>query len=79
MSEELPVIDFVLKWVVAPVAAWVVLIYRQQQMHERDIAVIRAQMTAQRESEIQTVEALNASLSRIYAKLDNIETTLRKS
>lgn len=78
MTEELPVIDFVLKWLVAPFCAWVVLIYRQQQMHERDIAVIRAQMTAQRESEIQTVEALNASLSRIYAKLDNIETTLRK-
>ena len=71
-------IDAAMKWIVAPVAAFVFLQYRTQQIHATDIAVLKAQATANKEAHDREFKQLQDSFKAVFTKLDDIEKALRK-
>lgn len=70
-------IDAAMKWVVAPVAAFVWLIYQRQQDHHTDIQVIKSQMATSKESADRDRAEMKETTSIILKKLDDIESYLR--
>lgn len=71
-------IEAILKWIVAPVAAFVLLQYKTQQTHGTDIAVLKAQAIANKEAHDREFKQLQDSFKAVFAKLDDIEKALRK-
>jgi len=71
-------IEAAMKWIVAPVAAFVFLQYRTQQIHATDIAVLKAQAVANKEAHDREFKQLQDSFKAVFAKLDDIEKALRK-
>jgi len=71
-------IEAAMKWIVAPVAAFVFLQYRTQQIHATDIAVLKAQATANKEAHDREFKQLQDSFKAVFTKLDDIERALRK-
>ena len=71
-------IDAAMKWIVAPVAAFVFLQYRTQQTHATDIAVLKAQAIANKEAHDREFKQLQDSFKAVFTKLDDIERALRK-
>lgn len=71
------VIDAAMKWVVAPVAAFVWLLYQRQQDHHTDIQVIKSQMASTKESVDRDRAEMKETTATILKKLDNIEEYLR--
>jgi hypothetical protein len=72
------VIDVVMKWVVAPVAAFVWLMYRAQQTQQTDIAVLKAEAVANKQAHDREFKQLQDNFKAVFTKLDNIEMALRK-
>ena len=72
------VLNTIMQWVVAPVAAFVWLLHRQNQSHATDIAVIKAQMAATKEASDREFKEVKESFKTVLEKLDNIEQHLRK-
>ena len=72
------ILDAVMKWVVAPVAAFVYLLWNKQQMHSTDIAVIKAVQAANKEAHDREFKEMKSSFAKVMEKLDNIEQHLRK-
>ena len=72
------VLEAVMKWIVAPVAAFVFLQYRTQQEHGTDIAVLKAEATANKQAHDREFKQLQDSFKAVFAKLDDIERALRK-
>ncbi|TXH55052.1 MAG: hypothetical protein E6Q97_09600 [Desulfurellales bacterium] len=72
------VLDTILKWVVAPLAGFLGLVYKTQQQHATEIAVLKAEASAARAAHMQEVRSLQTNMSNIMNKLDSIETALRK-
>ena len=71
-------IEAAMKWIIAPVAAFVFLQYRTQQIHATDIAVLKAQAVANKEAHDREFKQLQDSFKAVFAKLDDIEKALRK-
>jgi tRNA A-37 threonylcarbamoyl transferase component Bud32 len=71
-------IEAVLKWIVAPIAAFVLMQYKTQQAHGTDIAVLKAQAVANKEAHDREFKQLQDSFKAVFAKLDDIEKALRK-
>lgn len=71
-------IDAAMKWIVAPIAAFVILQYRTQQSHGTDIAVLKAQAAANKEAHDREFKQLQDSFKAVFTKLDDIERALRK-
>lgn len=71
-------IEAAMKWIVAPVAAFVLLQYKTQQAHGTDIAVLKAQAIANKEAHDREFKQLQDSFKAVFAKLDDIERALRK-
>lgn len=72
------VLEAVMKWIVAPVAAFVFMQYRTQQAHGTDIAVLKAEATANKQAHDREFKQLQDSFKAVFAKLDDIERALRK-
>lgn len=72
------ILEAVMKWIVAPVAAFVFMQYRVQQTHATDIAVLKAQAIANKEAHDREFKQLQDSFKAVFAKLDDIERALRK-
>jgi uncharacterized protein HemX len=72
------IVEAVMKWIVAPVAAFVFFQYRVQQQHTTDIAVLKAQAAATKEAHDREFKQLQDSFKAVFAKLDRIEESLRK-
>jgi tRNA A-37 threonylcarbamoyl transferase component Bud32 len=72
------VLNTIMQWIVAPVAAFVWLLHRQNQSHATDIAVIKAQMAATKEASDREFKEVKESFKTVLEKLDNIEQHLRK-
>ena len=72
------VIDLVMKWIVAPVAAFVWLLYGRVNKHATDIEVIKATSAANKEAHDREFKEMRESFRRVFEKLDNIEQALRK-
>lgn len=72
------VMDSIMRWVVAPVAAFVWVIYSKQQAHTTSIAVLQAQMNAFQLAHDREIKEIRDTSRAIMAKLDSIEEALRK-
>ena len=71
-------LDLALKWVVAPIAAFIWLMYNKQQEHHVTLAVIKNQIEANKEAHDRENKEMRDNLRAIFSKLDSIETALRK-
>jgi hypothetical protein len=72
------VLEAVMKWIVAPVAAFTFMQYRTQQEHSTDIAVLKAEALANKQAHDREFKQLQDSFKAVFAKLDDIEKALRK-
>jgi tRNA A-37 threonylcarbamoyl transferase component Bud32 len=71
-------LEFVMKWAVAPVAMIVFGMYNRQQKHDTDIAVLKATASANKEAHDREFKQIQDSFKAVFAKLDGIEEALRK-
>lgn len=71
-------LNLLLQWVVAPVSAFVGLIYLRQQDHHTDIAVLKTLVTGNKEAQDREMQEIRDTTNKIFAKLDSIEQALRK-
>jgi ABC-type iron transport system FetAB ATPase subunit len=72
------VLEAVMKWVVAPVAAFVWILHSKQQTHSTDIEVLKAQASATNKAHDLEMKNLQILIQKVFDKLDNIEASLRK-
>lgn len=72
------VINTVMQWVVAPVAAFVWLLHGKTQTNATDIAVLKATQAANKEAHDREFKEMKSSFTKVLEKLDNIEAHLRK-
>ncbi len=77
-DQTLKVLNSIMQWVIMPVAAFVWIIYRQQQTHETAIAVLQAQTTTATLAHDREIKEIRETSRAIMAKLDSIEEALRK-
>jgi hypothetical protein len=72
------VLNTIMQWIVAPVAAFVFLIYRTQQDHATKLAVLSAVHEANKEAHDREFKEMRENFKTVMSKLDNIEQALRK-
>jgi tRNA A-37 threonylcarbamoyl transferase component Bud32 len=72
------VIDLIMQWIVAPIAAFVWVLYSRVNKHGTDIEVIKATSAANKEAHDREFKEMRESFRRVFEKLDNIEQALRK-
>ena len=72
------VLNTIMQWVVAPVAAFVWLLHSRSQAQQTEIAVLRAMQEANKEFHDREFKELRDTLKTINAKLDSIEQAMRK-
>lgn len=77
-GEGLKIFNMLMQWIVMPVAAFVWLIYRQQQTHETAIAVLQAESLTARTAHDREIKEIRETTRAIMSKLDSIEEALRK-
>ena len=65
------VVDLILRWVVAPIAAIVVMLYRQQQAHNTQLAVLQNQADIVRTNHDREIKDIKEMLNKILEKLDD--------
>ena len=74
----LKLLSTLMQWVVAPVAAFVWVMYQKQQKHDTAIAVLQAETSASRTAHDREIKEIRETSRAIMAKLDSIEEALRK-
>lgn len=72
------VIELAMKWVVAPVAAFVWLLHARVNKQATDIEVIKATTAANKEAHDREFKEMRENFRRVFEKLDTIEQALRK-
>jgi uncharacterized membrane protein (DUF106 family) len=72
------VVNAVMNWIVAPVAAFVWLVHNRTQANTTDIAVMKATQAANKEAHDREFKEMKTSFTKVLEKLDSIETHLRK-
>lgn len=76
--QPLDIIHTIMQWIVAPVAAFVWLIYNQVQNHKTDIAVLKSQTATNKQSHDREMKEIREMHDKIFQKLNSIEEALRK-
>jgi hypothetical protein len=76
--ELLDVIQATMQWIVAPILAGVLFMYRTQQTHATQIAVLQAVHESNKEAHDKEFKEMRENFRRIFEKLDTIEGVLRK-
>lgn len=71
-------LNSVIQWIIAPVAAFVWIMYRVQTVHETKIAVLAANIDALQKSHEREITEIRETSRAIMAKLNSIEEALRK-
>lgn len=77
-NETFRLLNSIMQWIIMPVAAFVWVIYRQQQVHETAIAVLQAETASARLAHDREIKEIRETSRAIMAKLDSIEQALRK-
>ena len=72
------VIDTIMKWVIAPVAAFVWMLHNRVQMQTTDIAVLKATAEANKLAYDREFKEMKESFKAVFEKLNSIEQALRK-
>jgi hypothetical protein len=70
-------LDAVMKWIVAPVAAFVWILHQRQAEHHTELAVIKSQIAIDKTNHDRELKEMRETVKAIFAKLDSIEETLR--
>jgi hypothetical protein len=78
MTRAMDLLESVMKWVVAPVAAFVWVLYRTVQLQGTEIAVLKAILTANKEAHDREFKEMRDNFKSVMSKLDSIEQALRK-
>lgn len=76
--QALDVLNTLMQWVIAPVAAFVWYNYAKIQQHSTDIAVLKATTASAQEAHDREIKEIRETSRAIMAKLDSIEAALRK-
>lgn len=71
-------LNVVMQWIVAPVAAFVWVLHSRVGKHDTDIAVIKATTSANKEAHDREFKEMRENFKRVFEKLDAIEASLRK-
>lgn len=77
-SNAFEILNAVMQWVIAPVAAAVWFMYREQQKHTTAIAVLQAESLTARTAHDREIKEIRETTRAIMSKLDSIEEALRK-
>ncbi len=77
-SNTIEILSLIAQWVVAPIAAFVWIIYQKQQNHTTAIAVLQAESLTSRTAHDREIKEIRETTRAIMAKLDSIEEALRK-
>ena len=65
------VVELALRWIVAPMAAVVWMLYRQQQTHNTQLAVLQNQADIVRSAHDREIRDIKDMLNKILEKLDD--------
>jgi hypothetical protein len=76
--EFLDLANAAMQWIVAPIALGVLFMFRTQQSHATQIAVLQAVHEATKEAHDKESMEMRENFRRIFEKLDTIEAVLRK-
>lgn len=76
--EFLDLINSIMQWIVVPVAGGLLMMYRTQQNHATQLAVLQAVHEANKEAHDREFKEMRENFRRIFEKLDTIEGVLRK-
>ena len=76
--ELLAIANAAMQWIVAPIALGVLFMFRTQQSHATQIAVLQAVHEATKEAHDKESMEMRENFRRIFEKLDTIEAVLRK-
>lgn len=71
-------LGMILQWIVAPVSAFVWILYQKQQNHSTAIAVLQAESVTARTAHDREIKEIRETTRAIMNKLDSIEEALRK-
>lgn len=71
------VVKVVVQWVIVPVVGFVWLMHKNQQMHQTDIAVLKAVHEANKQAHDREFKEMRENFKTVFSKLDNIEQALR--
>ena len=71
-------LDAIMKWVIAPVAAFVWLLHSRVQTQTTDIAVLKATAEANKQAHDREFKQIQDSFKAVFEKLNIIEEALRK-
>ena len=77
-DQALKMLGAIMQWIVAPVAAFVWVIYQKQQNHATAIAVLQVETATARLAHDREIKEIRETSRAIMAKLDSIEEALRK-
>lgn len=72
------VINTIMQWIIAPVAAFVWLLHNKTQTNVTDIAVLKATQSANKEAHDREYKEMRDNFKVVLEKLDNIEQHMRK-
>jgi len=75
---EVELIDPLMKWIVAPLAAMVVWMLKKITTMSTEMRVLEAKLEAQAEASKNAHAALQQQMTQVLSKLDGIEAYLRK-
>ena len=78
MEVNFEMINAVMQWIVLPIAGVVIYMFNRQAQHHTDIAVLKAQHEATKNSHDREMKEMKTTIGAIFTKLDNIEQALRK-
>lgn len=74
----LEMIEPILRWLVAPIGAFVWFMHTRLNKHDTDIAVLKTQHDTNKTSHDREMKEMKETIRAIFQKLDNIEQALRK-
>lgn len=77
-APSLEVLSTIMQWIIAPVAAFVWVLYKEQHRHSTAIAVLQAEVTTARQAHDREIKEVRETSRAIMAKLDSIEEFMRK-
>ena len=77
-SNAFEILNVLMQWIIAPVAASVWFLYREQQKHTTAIAVLQAQSLTAQTAHDKEIKEVRETMRAIMLKLDSIEGALRK-
>lgn len=72
------ILNTIMQWVVAPVAAFVWLLHNKTQVLTTEVAVMKATTAAYKEAHDREFKEVKENFKEVMAKLTSIEEALRK-